>query len=218
VAAVGEDDERVAHRVHAGAGREALRLSVLLDVQPAVRELVPRQVVLDGVAPRRPPVADHADALERRPIVRLPVREQVLEDREQPLLGRVPGLEEVVVEADRVDRGDRHLGVGVGGQQHALGVRVDLGDRREELDARHARHPLVGQEQGDRGAAQLEPTSRVEGGSAAVGSDHAIRRAEPTPQVALDRAEHLRIVVDREDDRLVHARSRSLAPLPRREL
>ncbi len=40
----------------------------------------------------------------------------------QLLLGRIPGLEQVVVQCDLVDRGDRRLGVGVGGQQHALGV------------------------------------------------------------------------------------------------
>ena len=38
------------------------------------------------------------------------------------LLGRVPRLEQVVVEADVVDRLDRHVGVGVRGEQDELGV------------------------------------------------------------------------------------------------
>ena len=53
----------------------------------------------------------------------LPVAQQVVEDRVQPLLGRVPRLEQVVVEPDVVDRLDRDVGVGVGREQHELGVR-----------------------------------------------------------------------------------------------
>ena len=48
-------------------------------------------------------VADdaHAAGLERR--AGLPVVEQVVDDRVELLLGRVPGLEQVVVERDLVD-------------------------------------------------------------------------------------------------------------------
>ena len=53
----------------------------------------------------------------------VPVVEQVVEDREEPLLGRRPRLHQVVVEPDVVDRLDRDVGVGVGGEQHELGVR-----------------------------------------------------------------------------------------------
>ena len=66
----------------------------------------------------------HPAGLQRR--ARLPGREQILDHREQLLLGRIPRLEQVVVERDLVDRGDRRLGVGVCGQQHALGVGDDL--------------------------------------------------------------------------------------------
>ena len=71
-------------------------------------------------------VADdaHAAGLERR--ARLPGRQQVLDDREELLLRRVPGLEQVVVQRDLVDRLDRRLRVRVGGQQHALGVGHEL--------------------------------------------------------------------------------------------
>ena len=55
-----------------------------------------------------------------------PVGQQVVEDREEALLGRVPGLEDVVVEPHLVDRLDRHLGIGVGGEQDALGVGLEL--------------------------------------------------------------------------------------------
>ena len=204
VAAVGEDDERLVQRIHAGARGQGDRLGVGLDVEPAVRELVPGEVVLDGVPTNRPAVAHDPDPFERRAVAGPPVRQQVLEDREEPLLRRVPGLEEVVVQADGVDRRDGDLGVRVGREQDPFRVGVNVPDRLEELDARHARHPLVGQEQGDGGAAQLEPARRVEGGRAAVGSHDPVVRPESAPQVPLDGAEHLRIVVDRQDDRLVH--------------
>ncbi len=81
---------------------------------------------------------------------------------------------------------------------------MDVRDLLEELDAGHPGHALVGQEQGDRRAPQLEASGGVEGGLAAVRGHDAVVRPEPAPQVALDGTQDLRIVVDREDDRLVH--------------
>ena len=120
-----------------------------------------------------------------------------------------------MVQADGVDRRDGDLGVRVGREQDALRVRVDVLDGLEELDPRHARHPLVGQEQRDGRAAQLEPACSVQGGRTAVGGHDAVVRAEPAPQVPLDRPQHLRIVVDREDDRLVHDASSPVRPVVR---
>ena len=54
-----------------------------------------------------------------------------------------------MIELDGVDRGDRDLGVGVRGEQHPLGVGVDLSRCGEELDARHPGHPLVREEERD---------------------------------------------------------------------
>ena len=102
----------------------------------------------------------HAAGLERR--ARLPGREQVLDDREELLLGRVPRLEQVVVERDLVDRGDRRLGVGVGGQQHALGVGHDLARLDEVLGAGHAGHALVGDQQRDLVAARAQLAQQLE--------------------------------------------------------
>ena len=73
----------------------------------------------------REAVPDDAARLRRGRAGRLPGREQVLErpGRAAPRAG--PRLEQVVVERHVVDRCDRRLGVGVGGQQDALGVRDD---------------------------------------------------------------------------------------------
>ena len=73
VGPVGEDDQRLAGGVDAGAGDELGCLRLRLDVEPAVRDLVAGQVVLDLVGPRRPAVADDPEALERRPEAGLPV-------------------------------------------------------------------------------------------------------------------------------------------------
>ncbi|HEV2874435.1 MAG TPA: hypothetical protein VGW14_04740, partial [Thermoleophilaceae bacterium] len=101
-------------------------------------------------------MADDPDAarLERR--AGLPGRQQVLDDREQLLLRRVPRLEQVVVERDLVDRRDRRLGVGVRGQQDALGVGSELARLDEVLGAGHAGHALVGDQQRDLVAARAQ--------------------------------------------------------------
>ena len=108
--------------------------------------------------------------------VRLPGLEQVVDDRVELLLRRVPGLEQVVVEVDDVDRVDRGVGVGVGGEQHPAGVRVEIHRRFEELDAAHLRHPVVGEQHGDRLAAQLHLAQRVEGLLAGLGPHDAVAR------------------------------------------
>ena len=73
----------------------------------------------------------------------VPVSEQVVEHRVQPLLGGMPGLHEVVVEPDLVDGTHRHLGVGVGREEDALRVRRLGRDVGEQLDARHLGHALI---------------------------------------------------------------------------
>jgi hypothetical protein len=54
-----------------------------------------------------PAVADDLDVVGDLGMTAAPVTDQVVDDREEPLLGRIPRLEQVVVEADLVDRRDR---------------------------------------------------------------------------------------------------------------
>jgi hypothetical protein len=79
--------------------------------------------------------------------VRGPVGEEIVQDRVELLVRRMPGLEQVVVQTDVVDSGDRRLGVRVGGQEDPLRLRVEREDLEEELRAGHLRHPLVDQEE-----------------------------------------------------------------------
>jgi hypothetical protein len=82
--------------------------------------------------------------------------------RVELLLRRIPRLEQVVVDVDHVDRLDRGVGVGVRGEQRPPGVREQVHRLLEELDAVHLRHPVVGEQNGDPAAAQLDLLERVQ--------------------------------------------------------
>ena len=153
-------------------------------------------------------MADHAHAarLERR--AGLPGRQQVLDHREELLLGRVPGLEQVVVERHLVDRRDRRLGVGVGGQQHPLGLGDDLARLHEVLACRACR-ACAGRRSasppGRRGCAAR--AGRPSASAPERRAQDAEALAEAAAQVAGDRGQHRRLVVDREDRGAALARS-----------
>ena len=111
-------------------------LLVALDVVPAVGDVVAGEERLQLVGAVRPAVADHLDVVGDLRVAASPVAEQVVDHREQPVLGRVPRLEQVVVEADVVDRGDRDVGVGVRREQQALGLRRDVAATRPAARSR----------------------------------------------------------------------------------
>ena len=121
VSPVGHQHERQVAALRPASVVQPPRLVVPLDVEPAVGHVVAGQERLDLVAALGPAVPDdaHARAVSSR-WASPPVAQQVVDDRVEPLLGRVPRLEQVVVEPDVVDRLDRHVGVGVGGEQHEL--------------------------------------------------------------------------------------------------
>ena len=104
-APVGQDDDRM-RGVDGLVERRGKAPPVLVGVriEPGVRHLVARQEVADRVAARRPSAAQQPQPLERRTVAGDPVREQVVDDRVELLLGRVPRLQQVLVELDLVDR------------------------------------------------------------------------------------------------------------------
>ena len=61
-----------------------------------------------------------------------------------------------MVEVDDVDRVDGGVGVGVGRQQDPSRGRVQVHRLLEEIDTRHLRHPVVGDQHRDRFAPQFE--------------------------------------------------------------
>jgi hypothetical protein len=135
-------------------------------------------------------------------VLAAPVAEEVVDDRVEALLRWVPRFEEVVVEADLVDRGDGDGGVGVRRQQQQPGLRRAPPDLAQHLDPGQLRHPLVGGDEGDRLVAQLELRQHLERLPAGRGVDDAVFGAVAGAQVAGDGPGHGRVVVDNEDRRL----------------
>ena len=67
-----------------------------------------------------------------------------------------------MIEVHDIDRGDRGLGVGVGGEQHPPGEREDVHRALEELNAIDLRHLVVRDDDRDLIAAQPELLQRVQ--------------------------------------------------------
>ena len=202
-AVVGQDDDR-AGRVDGlvERGRQAAAVLIGLRVEPGVGHLVAGQEVADLVAARGPSAAQEAQPLERRSVAGGPVGEQVVEDRVELLVGRIPGLEEVLVEADLVDRADGDVGVGVGGQQDALRLGLERDRLGEELGAGHRRHALVDEEERHRIAALGQLAHDLERIGPGAGTDDPVVVGIARAQVTLDGPQDGRVVVDREDCRL----------------
>src|SRR5438067_2389642 len=78
--------------------QERSRLRVALDIEPARRHAIAGQEVAQIVGGTGEPVADqpYPARVERR--AGLPRGQQILDHREQLLLGRIPRLEQIVIE------------------------------------------------------------------------------------------------------------------------
>ena len=129
---------------------------VAIDVDRRKRHLVPDEECLEIVELPRPAGADDADAFVCGNVGALPTLQEIVEGWVQPLLGRVPRLEDVVVDSSPVDGGDGGIGIAVGGEQGAAGGRVDLAGGLEQLDTGQLRHPLVGEDQSNAITLQLK--------------------------------------------------------------
>ena len=187
-------DDRQPHAVLA-RGLQQLLAGGLVGHEPGVEKAVAGEEVADLPGPRRPAVPDHlgvGDGAFRRP---LPRRQQRIDNGVELLLGRVPWLQQVVVEVDDVDRVDGGVGVGVGGQQHAPRHRIQIHRPLEEFDAAHLRHPVVRDQHRDRLATQFEFLKRLQRVGTGFRADDAVLLAVMAAQVAGDRARHRGIVV-----------------------
>jgi hypothetical protein len=161
-----------------------------------IRNLVAHQKVFDLVRRQRPQRPQHADAVERPAHGRLPLLQQLVERGEQALFRRLPGLHQVTIEPHAIDRGDGGLGVGIGREQHALGLGKERARLFEKLHARHLRHALVDQQERHHLVAALQFAQGVERDRARVGLDQAVVRRVFTPQIALHGVQDLGVVVN----------------------
>jgi hypothetical protein len=127
-------------------GHDGGSLGIAFDVDESVGNLIAGQEVFRLVRAGRPRRAQNPNAVERGWDVGVPVIEQIIQDRVELVLRRIPRLHQVVIESDLVDRLDRRVGVGVGSQQHSFGVGKEEPGRSQKIGAFHLRHALVGQQ------------------------------------------------------------------------
>ena len=196
----------------AGRVEQRPRRRVALDVEPAIRHEVARQEVLDGVRARRPLMSDQPQPRRLGQVLGLPRRRA---GRRRPGTASpraAPRLREVVIEVRVVDRLDRRVDVGVGSQQDAPRLRIDLARPREHLGAVHARHPLIADDHARHRHRAPSARAGVERLLARGRADDGVGLAVAGAQVAPHRGEHLRVVVDDQEHGLVHDRL-SVAPV-----
>jgi hypothetical protein len=155
-----------------------------------------------GSSARRPAVAHHLGRGDRLVAGGAPQLEQLVDHRVELLLGRLPRLQQVVVEVDHVDRLDGGVGVGVGGQQGPPGVGEQVHGLLEELQPAHLGHAVVGQEHRHQVAAELDLGQRLQRLGARLGPDDPVVLPVALAEVPRDRPRHARVVVDGEQDRL----------------
>jgi hypothetical protein len=104
-----------------------------------------------------------------------------------------------VVGAGVVDRSDRRLGVGVGGQQRPLGLGVQRGGLLQQLHAGQAGHALVDQQQRHGLVAQAEFAQQLQCLRTVGRREDPVAVGVPGPQIRLHRGEHAGLVVDGDD-------------------
>jgi hypothetical protein len=183
---------------------QPLALGITFYVVPAVRHVVADQEHLDLMASVRPAVPDHADVGCVIGMRLTPVVEQVVDDRIEPLLGRIPRLQQVVVKSDVIDRLDRDIGVGVRGEEQQLRAGRLVRRLLEHFNAGHFRHPLVRRDQRHRLVADRESSQHIQRLSTRRCPDDSVIGPVLVAEVARNRRRDQRIVVDGQDRRFAH--------------
>lgn len=143
--AIFEDQDRQLVNGRIERAQQQLGFAAAADIQPLVRNVVARHEVAQRVALRRPAMVDQADPLEAAVPHCLPRFQEVVQHGIETEFRRVPGLEQVVVQAHLVDRADRHVRIRIRREKHPLGVGEQRDRLFHELDAAHLRHALVHQ-------------------------------------------------------------------------
>ena len=152
-------------------------------------------------------MADDAQALEGRPVARLPILEKIGEDGIELFFRRVPGLVEVVVNARGIDGANGGLGVGVSGEEHAACVRIDVARPLQQFHAGHAGHALVADDQRHGFVARFQLGQRIQRGLPAGGAHHPVGFAILPAQVLDHGLKDAYVVVNCQEDWPRHRKS-----------
>ena len=101
-----------------------------------------------------------------------------------------------MIELHLVDCLDGRIGIRVGGQQHTSGIRLEQQRFHQEFRAAQLRHALIDKKKGDPVSAGGELLHKLHGLCGRIRSQNAVVGREFGFQVAFDRAEYGRIVIE----------------------
>jgi hypothetical protein len=146
---------------------------------------------------RAPASTDELQAVISGLMSVVPGGDEIVEDRVELVLWRIPGLGQVVVDACGVDGTDGGFGVCIRGEEYALRVRVERDGFFEEVDAGHAGHALVGEEEGDDIATLFELLAGVECGLSGCRAEDAVVFSVFSAQVLDDSLKYADVVIYR---------------------
>ena len=107
------------------------------------------------------------------------------------LVRRVPGLQKKIIDVGLIDGADGGVHVGVSGQQCPLGLGKNPHALLQKLDAIHARHALVGQQQGHAVIPHLQLLQQIQRAFRRIAANHPVFGAIFRTQIALDRPQNI---------------------------
>ena len=117
---------------------------------------------------------------------------------------RIPRLEQIVVNPRFVDGCDCCVSISVGCQEHALRIGMENHGLFQKLDARQSGHSLIDEEECDGAIPQLQLPNNLHCRAPRFGSQHAIIARILASQIALDCAQDLAIIIQRQQYRFSH--------------
>ena len=167
-----------------------------LGIKPLIGNPIAREKIANRMVDRRPPYPNHTYAVERRLIPLLPALQQVVQHRIELLLRWIPRLVQVIVNLRRVDGSNRCLGIGIGRQQNALRIGIDLHPLLEKVDPGHPRHTLVGEKQRDRVLPLLKLIADIQRSAPGRSADNTVVLPVVAAQVLHHSFQYAGIVVD----------------------
>ncbi len=103
-----------------------------------------------------------------------------------------------------VDGVDRRFRIGVRGQDHPSGQRIESPCRLQQFDAGHLRHPLIGDQQRRLVSRRSQFAQSLQCLLAGRSTQDLIVGGVVAAQVAQDGGENQGIIIDREDHRIAH--------------
>src|SRR5579863_4757238 len=208
---IGEQHNRKIGRFRAQNIQQTLGFRIAgrqFNVDPLVRNVASRQEVAQVVGAGGPAGTQYSYSLKRGVERGLPIIEQIVQLGIQMERGRVPRLQEKVMNAHLIDRADGSTGIRVRGEQRTFRIWKDAHTFLQKLDPIHPWHALIGEQQSHVVAAQLQLLQKLKSLLGRIAADHAILGAILRTEITLDRPQNIGIIVHAEQDWFGHGKNR----------